>query len=672
MLDFPLSKILHTTKAHLTKLEKMGIISVAELLEYFPRAIESTEITSSFANIVLDAKNTVSGILSDVRMEKTQRGKKIARAALTLDDGATLDVIWFQIQYVLRNIKDETRVYLVGKIERNFGKIQITNPEVHLNQNVHVGTLRAVYSESPPITSKWLREKIAGLLTFVKNFEEILPDQIIKEEKFINKPEAIKQIHEPQTPDQWQEAKRRLGFEEIFEIQVRVLQEKFKREALSQNKFKVSMDTEQIKKDLGTLPFQLTTAQKKCLFLILKDFERDRPMHRLMQGDVGSGKTIVAFLAALQMMRTNNQVAMLAPTEILANQHLAVAQKFFPKNFRVELLTGSTKAPQKKQIKTALKSGEINLLIGTHALFTEDTIFKNLGFAVIDEQHRFGVEQRAILSRNNTHVLAMTATPIPRTLALTIYGDQDLCHIDELPPGRKIPITKIIADLKTQVLAYRFINDHITKGYQIFWICPLIDESDKIEAKNVKAEYDLISNELFPKQKVEFLHGKMKSTEKNDIMARFRNREFDILVSTSVIEVGVDIPNATVMVIENSERFGLAQLHQFRGRIGRNSIQSYCFLMVGKPNDKNKARLKAMERSNNGLYLSEIDLKLRGMGELYGMRQSGLPDFKCADLSNIALLQSARDWAINILKDDITLKKYPALQKRVQEGVVYF
>lgn len=671
-LKFPLEKVIRTTKAHLKKLEKMGILTMEDFLEYYPRTLESTEIIQQFKDLQLGIKNTITGTLCDVRKEKTARGKTIVKGAIILEDGTTIDCIWFQVPYILKNIKDESHVILVGKIDRNYGKVQISNPEIHLGKNVHVGKLRAIYPESPPLTSKWFREKMAGLLIFTKNFPEILPEKIKKEENFMEKPESIKQIHSPSNLNSWQEAKRRLAFEELFEIQCRVFQRKKVNEIKTTNQYQVKFDPEPIKEDLKKLPFELTLSQKKCLMEILKDFEGSGPAHRLMQGDVGSGKTIVAFLACLQMIRSGAQVAILAPTEILAKQHFAGALKFFPSEYRVELLTGSVTAKNKEKIKNALRNGDIQVLIGTHALFTEDTVFKSLGFAVIDEQHRFGVAQRAILAETGAHVFAMTATPIPRTLALTMYGDQDISQITELPPGRKPIITRVVADSKTSTLCYRFIEDQIIKGRQIFWICPLIDESDKIEAKNVKEEYERIAQELYPKHRVEFLHGKMKAREKDAIMNRFKNHEFDILVSTSVIEVGVDIPNATVMVIENSERFGLSQLHQFRGRIGRNDMQSYCFLMVGKTEDKNKERLRSMEKTNNGLKLAEIDLKLRGMGELYGTRQSGIPDFKCADLTDIETLQKSRDWAIKILDEDLTLAKYPALKHKVENGEVYF
>ena len=644
----------------------MGVQTVQDLLEYFPRTIESTEITSSMNAIRLGEKNTLSGLLTDVRKEKTPRGKTLGKATLILDDGTDMQVVWFQIPYLLRNLRDETRVFLVGKVDRNYGVIQILNPEVHLDKGVHVGTIRSIYPESPPITSKWIREKVAPLLYVVQDFPEIIPPQIQEQEKLFPRPQAIKAIHQPGSSQEWEQAKRRLAFEEIFEIQVRVIQEKFFREQNRKNTFPVPFDPELVKQDLRQLPFELTNAQKHCLHGALKDMASVRPMYQLMQGDVGSGKTIVSFLAALQAVRQGYQVAIMAPTEILAKQHFTGALKFFLPDYPVEILTGSVPAKKKEEIKSRLRTGQIKVIIGTHALLTQDTVFKSLGLAVIDEQHRFGVEQRAILAENNSHILAMTATPIPRTLALTIYGDQDISVINELPPGRRHIITRVVADEKTRTLCNRFIEDQIEKGHQIFWVCPLIDESDKIEAKNVKEEYDRIANDLFPKKRVHFLHGKMRPAEKASIMEAFRNHEYDILVSTSVIEVGVDIPNATVMVIENSERFGLAQLHQFRGRIGRNDKQSYCFLMTGGKDDANKSRLRAMEKSNNGMYLAEIDLKLRGSGEVYGVRQSGFPDLKCADLTDVELISTAREWATKILKEDPELRNYPILRKRIE------
>jgi len=685
MLNQPIKSLIRTTPAHIKKLEKMEIFTGKDLLEYFPRTLEDAGVRQNFSEIILDEKNTIGGQLHSFRVEKTRYGKKLAKAVISLTDG-DIEAVWFRIPYNMRNFEGEKYAFLVGKIKRNYGKIQISNPEIHFEQNVHIGSIRPVYPESLPITSKWLREKISGLLPMVKDFEEILPLEVLEAENLITKEKAIGDIHFPSSVDDWQKARTRLGFEEIFEIQVRVMQAKILRQKNEKSQYKVKFEPDILKEDFKALPFELTNHQKKSLAEILEDFEKDRSMHRLLQGDVGAGKTIVAFLSALQVIRAGYQVAILAPTEILAQQHFLSAVKFlgadpvFKKEkdlfgnletSQINLLTGSTPGKEKKGIKEKLRTGEIKLIIGTHAILTKDCVFKNLGFAVIDEQHRFGVEQRAVLAQNMSHTLAMTATPIPRSLALTIYGDQDLSIISEKPAGRKPIVTRVISDDKTRIKMEYFIEDQINKNRQIFWVCPLVDESDAIEARNVKAEYERIS-QVFSKKKVNFLHGKMRPKEKESIMNGFKNKEFDVLVSTSVIEVGVDIPDATVMVIENSERFGLAQLHQFRGRIGRNDMQSYCFLMVDKKEDKQKERLKAMEKSNDGFYLSEVDLKLRGAGTLYGLKQSGLPDLKCADLNDIETMQKARDAAEKILKKDLNLSDHPQLKNRIENNVVYF
>ncbi len=692
MLHYPLEKALKTTKSHIQRLQKLGLYTVSDLLNFFPRALESAEISSEMVKIDLDKKNTLEGTLHYFEEETTRNRKKIGKALFTLNDGSDLEVVWFRIPYMLKRLKFPQKVFLVGKVSRNYGSLQISNPEIHTNVNIHIGGIRPIYPESPPITSKWLREKISGCLNFLSTIEDNLPEKIYKAENLISKKKAMSDIHFPKTVEDWNRAKYRLGFEEIFEIQLRVIKAKFEREANHENFFEIPFKPNEVKEDLKKIPFELTFDQKKTLLEVLKDFEKDRPMSRLLQGDVGSGKTIVGILAGLQVARAGFQVAILAPTEILARQHFESAQKFLKEyevfdntseklleiedgqdlTSSIELLTGSVSAKNKKNIKQRLRTGKIKLLIGTHAILTEDTVFNHLAFAIVDEQHRFGVKQRNILAENKAHILSMTATPIPRSLALTLYGDQDISVIKEKPAGRKEIITRIISDGKTLTQSYRFMDDQIQKGRQIFWVCPLVEESETIQAKNVKDEFVRISEELFPKRRVGLLYGKMKPKDKVDIMKSFANHEFDILVSTSVIEVGVDIPNSTVMVIENSERFGLAQLHQFRGRIGRNDMQSYCFLMIGKPDDKNKERLKAMEKSNDGFYLSEIDLKLRGSGEVYGLKQSGLPDLKCVDMGDYELIEKARTWAEDILKEDITLKKYPSLKKMIQDGEVYF
>jgi len=670
-----LSSILKTTKNHLQKLNNLGIVTVRDLLEFFPRKLESIKITENIDEIICEEKNTLKGEIYNIRSEKTRFKKNIFKADLFLQGGESLSVVWFHKPFLLQRIKDGQTVFLIGKIKYSLGKLQCQSPEIHLQMNIHLSDLRPIYPESQPINSKWLREKITGLLQTFTNFPDLIPAIYQKKYNLISRTEAIKNIHFPVNFEQWENAKKTLAFEELLLIQCRVLQEKFYREKNQYNKYKVNFSAEQVSEDFKHLPFELTRSQKQVLHEILQDFSQEKICSRLVQGDVGSGKTIVALLSILQVLRAGFQGTILAPTEILAKQHFKSALQFFSKiapQFSVEILTGSVTAKKKQEIKARLATGRIDLLIGTHAVLTEDTIFQNLAIAIVDEQHRFGVKQRTILGKNNAHLVAMTATPIPRTLALTIYGDQDLSIINELPAGRKKIITKVVSEEKNWQLFLKFIDDQIAKERQVFWVCPLVEESENISAENVKNAFSKLQQDFFPQRRIALLHGKMKPKEKDEIMTAFKNHEFDILVATSVIEVGVDIPKATVMVIENSERFGLSQLHQFRGRIGRNSLQSYCFLLVGDKKDKNKARLKAMEKSNDGLYLSEIDLKLRGSGEIYGLKQSGLPDLKCADFNDLELIQSTKQSAEEILKKDLSLNEFPALKEEIINRQVYF
>jgi ATP-dependent DNA helicase RecG len=685
MLNELLSKLLKTKSTYIKKLDFMGIKTGLNLLEYFPRKIEQNHSVKSFNDLKLGEKNNLVGILSGFETQKTKLKKTIYKSVLYLSDNTAIEVVWFKKPYQLKNFTGESSAFLIGKVVQNYGILQIQNPEVYFEKNIHNNEIRPIYIESLPITSKWIREKVQKLLNLKNDIKTILPQQILKDEQILAKSELIKRMHFPQNLEEWTQARQQLGFEELFIIQVRVLQNKILRELNQQKITKISINSEKIITDYKKLPFELTGDQKKALSEIYHDLEQDIAMHRLLQGDVGSGKTIVAFLSTLQILRNKQQVAILAPTEILAKQHYQSFLKFielfkdedFGQNnlldnfINTELLIGSITNKQKIKIRENLRLGNINVVIGTHAILTDDTVFNNLGLAIIDEQHRFGVKQRNIIAENNCHVLSMTATPIPRTLSLTIYGDQSLSIIKEKPAGRKEIITRVIATKKNRRLCKEFIADQIKKGHQVFWICPLVEESTAIEAKNVLSEVKKLQK-LYPEFNIGFLHGKMKTAEKDNIMNQFKNHEFDILVATSVVEVGVDIPNSTVMVIENSERFGLSQLHQFRGRIGRNSLQSYCFLMTGKIEDKNKARLKAMEKSNDGFYLAEIDLQLRGAGDTYGIKQSGLPDLKCAEIGDIELMKKSRYWAERLLKKDLYLEHFPLLKTEIENTEIYF
>jgi len=685
MLNELLSKLLKTKSTYIKKLDFMGIKTGLNLLEYFPRKIEQNHSVKSFNDLKLGEKNNLVGILSGFETQKTKLKKTIYKSVLYLSDNTAIEVVWFKKPYQLKNFTGESSAFLIGKVVQNYGILQIQNPEVYFEKNIHNNEIRPIYIESLPITSKWIREKVQKLLNLKNDIKTILPQQILKDEQILAKSELIKRMHFPQNLEEWTQARQQLGFEELFIIQVRVLQNKILRELNQQKITKISINSEKIITDYKKLPFELTGDQKKALSEIYHDLEQDIAMHRLLQGDVGSGKTIVAFLSTLQILRNKQQVAILAPTEILAKQHYQSFLKFielfkdedFGQNnlldnfINTELLIGSITNKQKIKIRENLRLGNINVVIGTHAILTDDTVFNNLGLAIIDEQHRFGVKQRNIIAENNCHVLSMTATPIPRTLSLTIYGDQSLSIIKEKPAGRKEIITRVIATEKNRRLCKKFIADQIKKGHQVFWICPLVEESTAIEAKNVLSEVKKLQK-LYPEFNIGFLHGKMKTAEKDNIMNQFKNHEFDILVATSVVEVGVDIPNSTVMVIENSERFGLSQLHQFRGRIGRNNLQSYCFLMTGKIEDKNKARLKAMEKSNDGFYLAEIDLQLRGAGDTYGIKQSGLPDLKCAEIGDIELMKKSRYWAERLLKKDLYLEHFPLLKTEIENTEIYF
>jgi len=497
-----------------------------------------------------------------------------------------------------------------------------------------------------------------------------MPEEIIKAEKLMDLPTAVKNIHFPENDELLKSARERLSFDELFLLQLKVLTKKKQWQKISSKEEK-SMTTkkETLKKFTDSLSFDLTNAQKQTVKEILEDLEKPFPMHRLLQGDVGSGKTIVAIIAALNTIYNGHQVVLMAPTEILAKQHYQSFLKFLKEHsLNIQFIAGSTSTGQKKEVIKQMKTGTCDIVIGTHALIQDQIGFKNLGLAIIDEQHRFGVKQRAKLKEigKSPHLLSLSATPIPRTLAITVYGDQDLSIIDEMPPGRQRIITRIVPEEKRQD-AYRWIEDQVRKGRQTFVICPLIDESDFLEVKSVLQEYERLSEHIFKDLSVGLLHGRLKQEEKDQIMEDFNENKTNILVSTSVIEVGIDVPNATIMIIEGTERFGLAQLHQFRGRVGRGEHQSYCFLFTDKLATDGLKRLKAMEKHHSGFKLAEIDLEIRGPGEIYGVRQSGIPDLKMASLTDSELIARARARAEGILKKDNKLLNYEKLSQKFSE-----
>jgi len=674
MLDTRLGSVLRTTKTHLQRLETLGVKTVDDLLKYFPRAYTDN---SNYVNIIdmrIDEINTVLGKVKSLVTIKTRTGIKMTRGVF-YDETGSIEVMWFNQPHLQRMLPRDQDIVLSGKLKLSGGKLTFQSPSYEIldkyKEQVHTGRIIPVYPETEGITSKWLREKIKPLINeWAKLYEEYLPEEILKEEGLVSLRKAIKNVHFPESDALLKQARERLAFDELFLLQLKVLLKKKKWQKVASNDQK-QLETKKdvIKYFTDNLPFKLTGAQNQATKEILNDLERPFPMHRLLQGDVGSGKTIVAVIAALNVVKNGHQVVIMAPTEILAKQHYQSFLHFLRDHeLNIQFIAGSTTGKQKDEVIKQLKTGTADIVIGTHALIQDKIGFKKLGLAIIDEQHRFGVQQRAKLKEigDSPHLLSLSATPIPRTLAITVYGDQDLSIIDEMPAGRQKIITRIVSEDKRQD-AYRWIEDQVKKGRQSFVICPLIDESDVLEVKSVTTEYDHLSRHIFKDLNLGLLHGRLKQQEKDQIMEDFNNNKISILVSTSVVEVGIDVPNATIMIIEGAERFGLSQLHQFRGRVGRGAYQSYCFLFTNKLTQDGLKRLKGMEQHSSGFKLAEIDLEMRGPGEIYGVRQSGIPDLRMASLTDSKTIAKARTQAQNVLKNDTNLQNSETLIKKIEE-----
>lgn len=649
-LSTPLPEALSTKKEYIRALSEIGVNTVEDLLLYFPRAYEDLSEFKGLDQAKDGEVITTKGFLQGIKLIPTKNRKmKLVKAMFYDQAGYESEAVWFNQPHLVRMLPMDQEVVVSGKVQWSYGKITLQSPVVERSKavQIHAGTTVPIYPQHEVITSKWLREKIHPLLYLTKDLPEVLPEELLIEEKLMPKALAVQEIHFPSSQEKLEAARDRLGYEELFLLQLRSLKAKkeWQDSRLSAGaEGGMPMDPEFVKQFFATLPFTPTNAQKIVIYEILKDMEKPFPMMRLLEGDVGSGKTMVAVMAALQAVKHGHQVAIMAPTEVLARQHLISFTKFLESypHINIQLLVGALKTAEKRQVLDALANGQVQIAIGTHALIQEDVSFEKLGLVIVDEQHRFGVKQREVLIKHGSpHVLNMTATPIPRTLALVAYGDQDLSVINEMPPGRMPIETKIVPPEHRQAV-YRFVEGKIQKGEQVYVICPLIDESDVLdEVKSVKQEFEHLQT-VYPKFTIGLLHGKMKSEEKDAVMTAFKNNEIQVLVSTSVIEVGVDVPNATIMLIEGAERFGLSQLHQFRGRVGRGKVQSYCYLYTNSSAEGTVARLKAMTEYTDGFMLAEIDLRLRGPGEVYGIRQSGMPDLKIANLMNGVLLDRVR------------------------------
>ncbi len=713
-LSTPVEELSRVGPQYQRKLKKLGIKTVRDALFHFPHRYED------FSNLIPIAKAEVGGPfcfqgeITEIKNIRTFKKRMILTQAVIEDKTGKLKAVWFNQHYLVNTFKKGDYVCLAGKVAGKGSAKYLSSPAYEKilkgfqnKELIHTGRLIPVYPETEGLSSKWLRFIIKPLLARLakplsagrQEIPDSLPEKIKKEYNFLPLKKALWQIHFPDSLELAEEAKKRFVFEELFILSLFVLRERMK---LNREKaIAIPADVPLIKKLTKGLPYKLTDAQRKSVWQILKDLEKPRPMNRLLEGDVGSGKTIVSAISALNVAKYGYQTAFMAPTEILAKQHYKTITNILKGfNVNIGLITGKesyykNKKTPRKELLEKVKNSKIDILIGTHAIIQDTNPktkhktpvkFSRLAFVIIDEQHRFGVDQRARLSRQKEfvpHLLSMTATPIPRTLSLTIYGDLDLSVIDEMPHGRKKIITKIIQP-KDKKETYNFIGSQVKEGRQAFVICPrieppttfqnnisnqteIIKSGGGMDVKAVKQEYEKLKKEVFPDLKIGMLHGKMKTQEKEKIMKKFKSGLIDILVSTSVVEVGVDIPNATVMMIEGSEKFGLAQLHQFRGRVGRSDFQSYCFLFADKPGIITNRRLRALISCENGFELAEKDLEIRGPGDLSGTRQWGVPDLIMSSLRDISLVEKSRSEAKEILKEDPTLKKHPLLRENLEE-----
>ncbi|MBI3952603.1 MAG: ATP-dependent DNA helicase RecG [Candidatus Doudnabacteria bacterium] len=666
-------------------LKNLGIETLEDLLFYLPRNhLDLSKFTPIAELKVNEWANVKARVLSATSF-RTKVRRLTMTQALIEDDTGSITCVWFNQPFLSKIIKQGENFIFSGKVSlrRNSakngsasgGKLQFQNPiyEIEKQEQIHTARLVPIYSLTAKLTQKQLRTIIKTYLDKAV-IPEYLPPQILKTEKLFPEDQAVKTFHFPSDLTKLKQARNRLAFDEIFQTQTKVLQHKKIRQLQSSYQIQTKNLLDQ---KIRSLPFNLTDSQKQALKDIFSDFSKPYPANRLLEGDVGSGKTIIAALSMLLAAKNGLQSALLSPTEVLANQHyLTLLKLFLDDGINTGLLTSSSTKingnPVSRQTMLAqISGGQTRLILGTHALLEKTVQFKNLSLVVIDEQHRFGVQQRSTLKQTSrAHLITMSATPIPRTLALTLYGDLDITLLNQLPTGRLPVKTKFVPEAK-RADAYQFIKKQINDGRQAFVICPLIEESDKLGVKSATAEYEKLSKQVFPELKIGLLHGKIPAKDKESVMLEFKENKINILVATSVVEVGVDVPNATVMMIEGAERFGLAQLHQFRGRVGRLHHQSYCFLFSEDPNAGTNPRIQALVSSNNGFELAEKDLEIRGAGDLYGTQQSGY-SFKIANMTNLDLVARSKLLAQQLLEQDLMLTDHPLLAEKIKKhGVIH-
>lgn len=683
-LDSSVTTLPGISTALASRLANLDIATVGDLLYHVPHRYEDYSVLKPINRLEYGEETTIIGTIWETRTRQTRGGGSMVTSVVA-DASGTIEAVWFNQPFLAKQMHAGRQIVLSGKVSEHLGRLTLQSPEWEPLEKdlIHTARLVPIYPLTHGISARWMRRLMKRVIDhWAPRLDDPLPTAIQARVGLTDLATALRQIHFPDSPEAAREARRRLAFDEFFLIQIGMLQRR--QTWQEQPGVPIPRDEELLSRFLSSLPFELTSAQRRTLDQILEDMARPCPMSRLVQGDVGSGKTIVATAAMLMASAVGKQSALMAPTEILAEQHYRTVTAALERSgewgltrpVSVELLTGSLSQAGRRQVYAALTSGAADIVIGTHALIQREVNFRDLGLAVVDEQHRFGVVQRGTLRQkgNSPHVLVMSATPIPRSLALTLYGDLDISAIDELPPGRQPIYTRWLSPRERE-RAYGFLRSQIEKGRQAFVLYPLIEESDKVEARAAVDEYERLQTTVFPDLKLGLLHGRMTGKEKDDVMAAFRQGELDILVSTSVVEVGIDVPNATVMLVEGADRFGLAQLHQFRGRVGRGAHQSYCLLLsdAASPDDTGTQgtweRLKAIEETQDGFVLAEKDLELRGPGDFFGIRQSGLPTLRLASLSEVRVLEDARTEAQALFQDDPPLQKpeHQLLARQVAE-----
>jgi len=666
-----LNRVGETTAAHF---KRLGLETAGDLLFYLPFRYDDFSSSLPIAKLKDGETVNIIGTIDLIQNKRSAHRKMQITEALIRDDSGYLKLIWFNQSFITRNLKVGDEISVSGRVHDNYGQMQMTSPDYEkINSHDLINTKGLIpnYHSTSKLSQKQIRFLIKQVLPLANKIEDWLPSDLRNRLGIIDLKTALYQVHFPATTKEIIDSQRRLAFTELFLRQLK--SQSIKRELQKLKATPINFNETLTRSFVSGLPFPLTADQKKAAWEILKDLQKNQPMSRLLEGDVGSGKTLVAIMALLNVAVTGRQGALMVPTEILAKQHFKTLSHYlYQYNIKVALMTSHYEEINFELIGNNVLE-EADIFVGTHALIQNKITMPRLSLAIVDEQHRFGVNQRhKIIGVENQlvpHFLSMTATPIPRSLALAIYGDLDLSLITQLPSGRKPISTKIVTD-KTRTLTYDFIRTGIKNGRQAYVVCPLIDESDKLGVKSAKSEHTKLQTEIFPEFSVGLLHGKMKAKDKEAVMSDFASGKIQILVATSVIEVGVDVPNSTIMIIEGAERFGLAQLHQFRGRVGRSDLASYCFLMPSQENISNPKtleRLEALTKYNDGLTLAKIDLKLRGGGDLYGTMQSGFDELQIGSLFDYELIKKAKDEAAELVAQDPEFKKHPVIKMKLGE-----